>query len=126
MAGSNQEQALKLFTVTLAWNPSNSEEGDYSVNVWATDEDAAIRSVAEEMADHPDAGIDEGDDQRRAEFIENIAGAAGTYAAEDVGAGLIATVSEFLAGPSGEMSDEAKKDFEVVKTILARYGAFAG
>lgn len=118
-------QRLRLFTVTLAWNPNNAEEGDYSASIWAADRDAAIRAIAEEMADHHTDGLKDNNEQRRAQYIDNLVRAAGTYAALDVGAGLLSTASELLAGPTGQMNDEAVKDYAAVKAILARYGAVA-
>lgn len=126
MANQDQTQPLRLFSVTLPWNPSNSEEGDYGDTVWAGSHDEAIRAIASDMADHHDSGVDEGDEKAKARYIDILIENAGQFAAEDLGAGLVNRVSEYMAGPSGTMTDEAQKDFETVKAILARYGAFAG
>lgn len=115
--------ALALFTVTLDWNSNNPEEGDYCTSVWAMDEDAAIRAVAEEMADHSDAGIPEGDDAARAEFVENVVQSAGQYAAMRVAAGLLGTIEEFMQGPTRRMAGRTQVEYETVKAILVNYGA---
>src|SRR5438093_1353370 len=106
-----QNKMPTLYAVTLDWNPNNREEGKYSANVWTTSHEAAIRMVAEEMADHPDSEVTEGDDARREEFIGNIIDGAGQFAAESVAQNLMAHFREFLAGPTCEMSSQAESDF---------------
>lgn len=113
---------LTLFTVTLPWNLNDAEEGDYCSNVWASDHDAAVRLLAEEMADLPDSGIDENDEAGRQEFIEGIVSTASPYAAESVTSNIASNLSSLLAGPSGEMSDQAKADLQSIQVILSRHG----
>lgn len=114
---------LKLFMVTLDWNPRNSEEGDYQVKTWATDEDAAIRNVAEEMAEHPDSGLADDDEEGRAKFIDTIIAYANSYAAVAVGDSILADIQGLLAGPTEEMTEEAMKDWALIRSILQKYGA---
>lgn len=45
-----------LYTVTLAWG--GDDEGTYTTNVWANDEQHAVRLTAEEMADSGDVEFD--------------------------------------------------------------------
>jgi hypothetical protein len=61
---STTNRKLDLFVVTIPWSGNNTEEGDYSDKVWATDEDAAILHLATEMADHPDAGEHANEEKR--------------------------------------------------------------
>lgn len=121
-------QALKevnkptLFTVTLDWNPNDTDEGDYCTSVWATDQDTAIRLVAEEMADHQESPVEEGDDQGREDYIQELIDNAGSYAAESVADSLVSTVRDLISGPAGEMSSPARQDFEAIMAILVKYG----
>lgn len=112
---------LMPFAVTLVWNPSNSGDGDYSTNTWALNHDEAILNVAEEMADHQDSGIEEGDEAGRAAFIQGIVRNVGGYAIK-LGDTISSDLQVILAGPSGEMSAQAREDHEQIMAILAQYG----
>ena len=68
-----ESQPLKLFTVTLDWNPADSAEGDYSDNVWALDEAQAIEKLATEMSEHPDASAETAEE--RAAFVKRVSAA---------------------------------------------------
>lgn len=59
--------------------------------------------------------------EARQEFIDNIIANADPYAATTVSTRVIQNVHELLAGPDG-MSEQAQKDFEEIKAILARHG----
>ena len=56
-----------LFVVTLPWNPSNDDEGDYCDSRWAANEEAAVRDLAVEMSEHRDSGATT--DQEREEYV---------------------------------------------------------
>lgn len=119
---NNTEAPLQLFTVTLDWNASDSSQGDYQVNSWALNPDQAILNVAEEMADHEDSGLEENDEEGRAEFINSIVENAGPYAVTTVANVVLSNVHDLLAGPTCTLEGEAAKDYEAIKTILMKYG----
>lgn len=112
---------LFLFEVTLDWNSSNSEEGDYSANVWARDEDHAVRLLAEEMADHKHSYCTT--DEERARFVERRVENAASHAAIRVASSVLTDCADLLKGPTGEMTAEAAADFATISAILKKYGA---
>jgi hypothetical protein len=57
-----------VYNVTLSWG--EPEEGNHSNIVLADDHDAAVRVLAEEMADHPDSGEFDSDEDRE-EWIQD-------------------------------------------------------
>lgn len=120
-----QENSLSLFRVTLAWNPNNATEGDYSANVWARNHDGAVRKLAEEMADNPDSRLDGPDDAARRQFIGDIVAGAGPYAASSVAAELLDNLGSLFAGPDQTMDGRSQSDLDTIKAILKQYVAFA-
>lgn len=108
--------------MALDWNSDNAEEGDYSIDVWATDPDSAIRITAEEMADHPDSGIVEDDVAGRQAFIDDHVRAAGPYAAVSVADGILNILQDIMSGPERSMSTQARADFDIIRSTLAQYG----
>lgn len=112
---------LFLFEVTLAWNSSNSEEGDYSDNVWARDEDHAVRLLAEEMADHKHSYCTT--DEERARFVERKVENAASHAAIRVASNVMSDCEDLLKGPTGEMTAEAAADLATISAILKKHGA---
>lgn len=112
---------LKLFEVTLPWNPSDSEEGDYCVNTWAKSEDAAIRNVAEEMADHPDSGCQT--DNERKQFVEGLIPATrgGVTPVRLVKDSVLSDIEDLLKGEQETLTAAAKRDLAAIKKIVARY-----
>ena len=116
-------EELKLFSVTLNWGAPGSDEGDYANWTWATDADAAIRQIAEEMADSGEKEFDTEAD--RAAYIEEVIANAGSYAVTKVNARLGPEVELLMKGPKGEWSTQAGRDFDKVKQILAKYGVGA-
>ena len=74
-AGLELAVALELFCVTLDWQPGDDEQGDYSVSVWAVDEDDAIRQVAEEMADSGEKSFET--EAERVAYIQCVIDGAG-------------------------------------------------
>ena len=111
----------RLFCVTLDWNPSNSEEGDYQSNIWARDEEEAIRNIAEEMADSGDVTFES--DADRTAFIKTLIDGAGPYSAVEVASGVLSDVHELMTAGADGLSPEAVADFKAVAAILAKYGA---
>jgi hypothetical protein len=118
----HQKQPLRLFVVTLPWNPSDEEEGDYSNKTWAVDDDAAIRNIAEEMADSGEKHHDS--DEERDQFVKTLVEAAGPYAAECVGDRLLTDVHDLLTGTDDTISHAAKADFDTIAAVLVNYGIF--
>lgn len=112
---------LFLFEVTLDWNSSRSDEGDYSSNVWARDEDHAVRLLAEEMADHPDSYCTTDEDRKR--FIERRVENASHHAAIRVASTVLTDCVDLLNGPTGEMTADAAADYVTLSAILKKYGA---
>jgi hypothetical protein len=112
---------LTLYRVTLDWCYGDPEQGDYCSSVWAEDDDAAIRLVAEEMADSGEVELDTPDE--RDEFIADRIAEAGPYGAEEVAASLLFTVRTLMAGPKNEMTADAQRDYERIAALLSRYGA---
>jgi hypothetical protein len=86
-------QPVRLFCVTLEW--PGADEGNFCESVWATDGDEAIRLVATAMAD----GEEWCTDEERDEWISDVVGEAGAYAAEDVGVRVLSDLRELLQGP---------------------------
>lgn len=111
----------RLFCVTLDWNPSNSEEGDYQSNTWAPTEEEAIRNIAEEMADSGQVTFDSEAD--RIEFIKALIDGAGPYSAAEVSSSLLSDVHELMTAGEDDLSPAAMEDFKAVAEILAKYGA---
>lgn len=107
----------KLYSVTLFWGNPDSDEGDYSSCTWAQDEDAALRHVAEEMAD---SGEPFSSPTEREEYIKGLISNAGTYAAIQV-TGRVPELEMLLKGPLDEWTPESKADFEAVQAILDKY-----
>lgn len=73
-------EPLKLFNVTLDWEPGDDEQGDYATSVRAINHDDAIRRVAEEMADSGE--VVHNSDADRQQYIQRVIDGAGQYAAE--------------------------------------------
>lgn len=118
-----ESQPLKLFTVTLDWNPADSAEGDYSDNVWALDEAQAIEKLATEMSEHPDASAETAEE--RAAFVKWAVESASLYAAVCVSSGIITNLRGVLAGPHGQLSESATADFASVVALLSKHGVTA-
>ena len=112
---------LFLFEVTLDWNSSNSDEGDYSANVWARDEDHAVRLLAEEMADHKHSYCDT--DEERARFVERRIENAASHAAIRVASTVLSDCKDLLEGPNEELTADAAADYATIAAILKKYGA---
>ncbi|AZG12123.1 MULTISPECIES: hypothetical protein [Cupriavidus] len=93
-AGLELAVALELFCVTLDWQPGDDEQGDYSVSVWAVDEDDAIRQVAEEMADSGEKSFET--EAERVAYIQCVIDGAGQYAAEHVKNRLLSDLDNLL------------------------------
>jgi len=117
-------EPMRLFVVTLDWNPEDSSEGDYSDTIWAKDEAEAIRALAEEMSQHNDCSADS--DEDRAKFVENAIEKASTYAASCVASDTSAHLRDLMAGPGRVMSETALQDLAAVKDVLAKYGVKVG
>lgn len=86
--------APELFCVTLEWQSGDRGQGDYSVSVWAVDEDDAIRQVAEEMADSGEMSFET--DAERAEYIQGVIDGAGQFAAERVKNRVLSDLNNLL------------------------------
>lgn len=114
-------EPMKLYRVTLDWQQNDPEQGDYCVNVWASDDDNAIRLVAEEMAAHEDSGCET--DDERAAFVAARIAEAGPYGAEEVARSILYTVRMLMAGPAANMSATAERDYERIAALLDNYGA---
>lgn len=114
-----QNTELKLFKATLDWNPRDPSEGDYCNWTWALDHDAAIRNIAEEMADNGEKEFD--DDANREAYIQEIVDGAGTYAVELVVDGILPDVKRLLEGPTGKMSPTARSKYGAIRNILKSY-----
>lgn len=112
---------LFLFEVTLAWNYSNADEGDYQSNVWARDEDHAVRELAQEMAEHKHSYCTT--DEERARFVQRKVDNAPSHAAIRVASGVMSDCEALLKGPTDVMSAEAAADFAALSAILKKYGA---
>lgn len=117
----SKKKKLTLFRVTLDWQQNDPEQGDYCTSVWAKDDDEAIRLVAEEMADHPDAGCDT--KKERADFAAARIAEAGPYGTESVAAGLLRNIETLIAGPDRNMTKPGRQDYALIETILKKYGA---
>jgi hypothetical protein len=113
-------QPLKLFIVTLAWNPLDSGEGDYCDTVWAVDEDDAVKQLAEEMAQHEDSGAETAADREK--FIANAIENASNYAALCVASQIASHLRELMAGPGRVLGEEALADLASIKGVMAKYG----
>ena len=124
MPTTSLAQPNLLFLVTLAWNSNGSEEGDYADKTWAPDADAAIRNIAEEMADSGQVSFD--DDAEREKFIEALIAGAGSYAAQEVSLRILPDVHEIMTGGEDDLSPEAIADYKAVAAIMAKYGASNG
>ena len=109
---------MKLYRVTLDWQQGDPEQGDYCTTVWATDDDEAIRLVAEEMADQLKHDSDKAHEMWVTDRIED-----GNGAIEDVAAGLLDTIKTLMAGPGGIMNTPTYQGYEQIVAILAQYGA---
>lgn len=114
----------RLFMVTLDWNSSNAEEGDYADKTWAPNVDAAIRNIAEEMADSGE--VDHESEDERTKFIEALIAGAGPYAAQEVSLGILSDVHELMTGGEDDLSPEAIADYKVIAAIMAKYGVSNG
>lgn len=112
---------LFLFEVTLDWNSSRSDEGDYSSNVWARDEAHAISLLAEEMAEHPHSYCTTDEDRKR--FVERRVENASNHAAIRVASNVLTDCVDMLNGPTGEMTADAAADYATISAILKKYGA---
>ncbi len=113
-------QPLKLFVVTLAWNPLDSGEGDYCDTVWAVDEDDAVKQLAEEMAQHQDSGTETEAD--RAKFVANAIDNASNYAALCVASQTASHLRDLMAGPGRVLGEEALADLASIRNVMAKYG----
>ena len=114
-------EQLFLFEVTLEWNSSNSDEGDYSTNVWARDEEHAVRLLAEDMAHHKHSYCTT--DEERERFIERRVENAASHAAIRVASNVLSDCEDLLKGPTEELTAEAAADFAAISAILKKYGA---
>ena len=117
---AEQQAPLQLFSVELDWNPSNDEEGTYASQVWAKDEDDAIRELATEMAEHSDSGCET--QEARDKFIQRTIESADPYAAVRVSDEIVSGLTGLLKGPTGEMTDESQKDLDAIMGVLGKYG----
>lgn len=120
---TSSDGPLRLFSVTLFWGAPDSDEGDYTTWVWATDHDAAIRQVAEEMADSNEKSFDS--DAGRAEYVEEVIQNAGACAAIQVTDRIRPEIELLMKGPNDQWSPRALRDFDQIKKILARHGGGA-
>lgn len=90
------------FTVTLPWNPSNQDEGDYCVTVLADDTTAAVLAAAEEMAEVREVSFVT--DEERAAFIAVLVSDGGdVVATEDAFKNNLST----LFGINGDIDMDA-------------------
>lgn len=113
---------LSLFSVVLPWNTDDSEEGTYGTSVWAKSYDDAERAVAEEMADHSDSGCET--DEEREKWVENLLdNVGGQSVIMKVSDTVVKDVRELFAGPSGDLSGQAKLDFEAALKLLGKHVA---
>jgi hypothetical protein len=110
----------KLYRVTLAWERNDAEQGDYCTTVWAEDDEAAIRMVAEEMASENEDIYD--DESEKQAAIEQWIIDAPLYGAAEVSAGVIDSIKKLIAGPIGVLDVAANEDFDQIASILLRYG----
>ena len=125
MIVAEDEKKLMLFNVTLDWPDGN---GDYGSSFWAEDADAAVEACAEEMADHPDSGLDEESENyesERTKYIQELIDSAESYAAMAVSRTILPDVKNLLEGPAGSLSEQASEDLKAIREILARYGVAA-
>lgn len=116
------QQPLRLFSVTLPWNPSDEEEGDYANKTWAVDEGAAVRNIAVEMSEHSQSGCETQEERDR--FVASLIEAAGPYAADSFGDRILNDVYELLKGTDDAISQAAKADYDAVAAIMVKYGIF--
>lgn len=117
---AEQEGPLQLFNVVLYWNPNNDEEGTFGEPVWAKDEDDAVLALATRMSEHSDSGCET--DSQRQKYINALVQDAETYAATRVSISVVSDLERLLAGPSGEMTQEAKTDYQAIMATLEKYG----
>lgn len=115
-----QYQPLKLFVVTLAWNPRDSGEGDYCDTIWAENDDQAVQLLAEEMANHPNSGTETAKD--RARFVANAIEQASNHAALCVASQTASHLRDLFAGPGRVLGEEAIADLATIRSVLAKYG----
>jgi hypothetical protein len=113
-------QPLKLFVVTLAWNPMDSGEGDYMDIVWAVDEKEAVKELAVQMAQHDVHGKDT--EAEREAFVVNAIQSASRYAALCVASQTGSNLHDLMAGPGRVLGEEALADIALIKDVLAKYG----
>lgn len=75
------EVSPRPFNVTLPWNPSDAEEGDYATTVWAESHAEAVRTAAEEMAAAGEKQFDT--DEERNDYVDELV-ADGGYVVDAV------------------------------------------
>lgn len=108
----------KLYSVTLSWGASSSDEGTYSTHVWAANEVTAQRFVAEEMADNSGTAFSSAA-AREAYITARISSA--DYSPRLVADRLHADLTELLKGPTGNLSEQAKADLDTIQVMLNKY-----
>ena len=109
----------KLFKVTLPWNPSDSEEGDYCNWTWARSEEKAVRQIAQEMAEHRDSGTRT--KREREEYVDLLVEEAAPHATECIQDGILADAEQLLKGRNGSLTAAAREDLDTIKRIVSRY-----
>lgn len=112
------KKKLQLYRVTLPWDANDREEGDYCDTVWAKDEDAAVRSVATDMANASPEELSR--KEYRAMIAEFIDG-GGNYPVDPVYINVAIDIDRLLAGPSGQMSPEAQKAKDTIIFLLNHF-----
>lgn len=121
---TNTTKTLKLFSVTVPWNPENADDGDYSTRLWAHGHDEALQAVAQEVAEATESGFDPEDTEGINAFAKTIVDAVTPYISSQVvivGENLTNDVYDLLQGADCVMTPEAQADFDQIKALLAKY-----
>lgn len=116
---------LKLFRGTIPWARNDVEQGDFCENVWAENDQAAIAELASRMVDIEEDGLlpDEmRTEDERAERLQEFIDNAGPYAAEEIALNIKNDILALLAGPEGEMTEQADAAYDTICDLLDQYG----
>lgn len=115
---ARKRRPMKLYSVTLDWNPNNKEDGDYCDWIWAKDEDSAIRGIAEQMVDGDSAGDEDLTTAELRGRIDSIVAGARPYAAEDISLRLGPEIERFMQGPKGKQSPALETKIAQIKKLI--------
>ena len=109
---------LTLYRVTLDWDRNDAEQGDYCSNVWAVDQQAAIKAIAGEMSD---GQLLKGKERRKAIAEWSTCGQG---CAEDVLGMVRNHVRDLMGGPKNDgLSNMQMSAYGVIFDLLDLHGA---